>query len=165
MLKEIISRISRERKCPEIDDMLVDALFYPAIKSEFFMDSNFDWKKAESRHKGWSFLDDIGKLSIFYQEINPVLSVALWGIWNAIQYESCPQSLLAAILPWQPKQRRLLSKAKALTATAAVQFSDGSPFTVSTGDILVNQESFDKYLRYVEITIKRLNEIGDSYSK
>lgn len=145
----------------EIDTRLMDALFYPAIKADFFNISSLEWKDPKSRYQGWEFLKDLKTLSEFYQEINPVLSAALWGVWNATRYFRAPPSLLGALFPWQPKQRRLFLDAKALTATAVVQFADGNAYTISTGNVLNNGESFDKYLIAVESAIQHLQKIND----
>jgi len=74
MFSEFIEIIYRENRVLELDERLVDALFLPAIDGVWFDENDLDWKSKKCRYKGSEIIKDLGKLSEFYQEINPVLS-------------------------------------------------------------------------------------------
>jgi hypothetical protein len=163
MISEIIEQIDLEKLTLELDNKLVDALFQPALESGYFDQNDFDWMNSNNRYRIDDFMKALLLLSEFYQEINPVLSASIWGVWNTLQYFFKKRTLFSVFFPRESKDSRLLIAAKALVATAALQFADGTASTVSTSHSLLSKKNFEAYKVIAESAIKKLSKLSDSY--
>lgn len=154
MLKEYRKAISNARELIQLDELLVDALFKPAEEAGVFDLIGTPWRDPDNRHNADSLIDQLLRLSEFYQGSNPPLSAALWDIWNTVRYLRNERPLLSALIESDKKNLQVFMGVKGLIATAAIQFSDGNASTVTTSNAM---SSLDKYKEYVEETIQNLS--------
>ena len=94
-------------------------------------------------------------LSEFYEGINPPLSSALWGIWNSVRHFRGQRSLLSILFERKTSKANAFVALRALAATAAIQFSDGTAYIVVTSDAPNNLAAYE---RYAEETIQNLSD-------
>lgn len=154
MLEEYRKAISNARELIDLDDLLVDAVFKPAEEAGVFEISGSPWRDPHNKHKADSLIDQLLKLSEFYQVSNPPLSAALWGIWNTVRYLRNERPFLSAIIESDKKNSQVFKGVRGLIATAAIQYSDGNAFTVVTSNAI---SDLDKYKEYVKEAIKNLS--------
>ncbi|MFZ5760480.1 MAG: hypothetical protein ACOY32_12755 [Thermodesulfobacteriota bacterium] len=157
MFDEIKRTVENARILDGLNEQLVNALFAPAEKAGIFAFSSKQWKNPSSKYKADYLLDQILPLSEFYQEINPPLSAALWGIWNTVRYLRSQRSLFSILGESKKTNDQMFFAIRALIATAAVQFSDGTAFTVATSDAMSN---ISDYKKNAEQAISNLSKIG-----
>lgn len=145
MLEKLKMTIEHAKVLEELDELVLNALFAPAEDAGIFDDEDISsWRDPSRRNRADSLLDQLLTLSEFYQEINPPLSSALWGIWNSVKYFRGQSSFLNAITESKKSNNRVFVGIRALVATAAVQFSDGTASTVATSDAMENLSIYRK---------------------
>ncbi|STR45694.1 hypothetical protein [Iodobacter fluviatilis] len=140
-----------------LDQQVVDALFKPALQSHVFAPEDLIWSLSECAYRSEVFLHQLLPLSEFYQSRNAPLSAAIWGIWNTLQYARGQRGFFATVFTTRSQQKKLFIAARALVATAAVQFSNGEAQTKSTSGAL---SDLPRYKTYVAETIQHLQAIS-----
>ena len=114
-----------------LDELVVNAAFSPA--EGWYEIDMIHWKAGTDSR---TFLSELLTLSEFYERFNPVLSSALWGIWNTAQYlerVEIQRSFWVTFGGRSEKRRKQdFHDYRALVATAVVHFSDGTPQTSIT---------------------------------
>ena len=143
----------------DLDKKLIDALYAPAVAEhdtadgvdQAILQRLIGWKD-ERLEKGRSkedredlraivFRESIFELSQFYMEKNPVLSAALWGIWNTSDYLKYNADKGKGFLSKQPIPiPDLFEHYRALVATAAVQFADGTAYTFNSRTAIIDPD-------------------------
>jgi hypothetical protein len=137
--------IENARVRAALDEQLVDALFAPAVKLGLFEFAGLTWRNPASKWRAESLINDLLPLSEFYADINAPLSAALWGIWNTTRYLRRERSLFAILFESRKKDEQAFIGVHALAATAALQFADGTAFTVTTSDAMNNIAAYRKH--------------------
>ena len=160
VIKDVREHLHNVSKLGNLDKKLLNALIQPAIDDGYLLDSSLKWQDLSYKHKANNFTKAILDLSEFYRVANPVLSSALWGIWNSIDYFEKQHGLFWAFLiafrKW--RQERYFLHYRALVATAVCHFADGTPETHITSDAVVN---IDVYENLVRQAIKHLKVCGE----
>lgn len=125
----------------DLDNRLIKAVFEPARETGVFDGSTLPW---ESSCTADNFIALLLPLSEHYQESNPTLSAALWGIWNASRSFRLQRPLLAKLFERKRKGASVFVELKGLVATAALQFADGTGSTIITSDCMTNYSEYSK---------------------
>jgi len=159
MFEKLKRNIESAKVLEALDEQLVNALFAPAEKEGVFEFADASWRDPANKYRADSFLDQMLPLSEFYQEANPPLSAALWGIWNAVRYLRRQRSFLSTLGESKKTHDKVFVAVRALVATAAVQFSDGTASTVVTSDAMSNISS---YRNEVENAIRNLTSLNQN---
>jgi hypothetical protein len=73
------------------------AVFEPACRAGVFMESALPWEGLDRSCSADDLIALLLPLSEYYQEINPPLSTALWGIWNASRSFRRQRSVLSML--------------------------------------------------------------------
>ncbi len=153
-LKKIIQQ---QMVLQRLDERLLIALFAPAVREGIFDLDDLSWQRSERSQDADKLIAQLLPLSEFYQQINPPLSAALWGIWNSVRYFRRLRSLLSILFERKVSNEKAFVTVRALAAAAAIQFSDGTAPTVVTSDALNNLAAYE---RYVEETIRNLSSLA-----
>lgn len=156
MFDDIKRDLENARALLALDEQVVDALFTPATEAGVFKFAGSPWRDPANRHRTDAFIDQLLPLSEFYQEVNPPLSAAILGVWNAVTYLRRQRSLRAILRASKKTNEDLFAGVRGLIATAAIQFSDGNASTVVTSDAMSNLET---YRKYVEKAIHNLSAV------
>ena len=157
MFEEFKRTIETARVLDTLDEQVVSSLFAPAARAGVFLSTGMPWQDPANKYRADVFIRQLLPLSEFYQEINPPLSAALWGIWNAVTYFRRQRSLSSIVSRSKKTNAQIFSGVRALVATAAVQFSDGTASTVETSDAMTNLSSYKKH---VEKAIRNLSAVS-----
>jgi hypothetical protein len=153
-LKKIIQQ---QMVLQRLDERLLIALFAPAVREGIFDLDDLSWQRSERSQDADKLIAQLLPLSEFYQQINPPLSAALWGIWNSVRYFRRLRSFLSIVFERKASNEKAFVTVRALAAAAAIQFSDGTAPTVVTSDALNNLAAYE---RYVEETIRNLSSLA-----
>jgi hypothetical protein len=157
MFEETKKQMETAREIADLDVLLVKALFAPASKAGVFESAAFSWLHPKRKGATDDFIADLRPLSEYYQQINPVLSAAIWGIWNTLDYLHRPMWFTFSLLRRSRRtDKRLFKAISALIATAAIQFSDGNAATVVTSDA---KENFSSYRQHAEAALRNLSSL------
>ena len=152
--KRVREAYSVNKRLAEIDDQLIDAMFQPAIDDGLSEGgSELFWRDPQCGGVADSFKTGLLYMSQFYAEWNPVLSSALWGVWNTIQYSERDLRGMT-----RKRQKADFIRYKALAATAIMHFADGDAYTQMTSDA---GQSMDWYELYTKQAIESLQILGD----
>ena len=155
LTKRVREEMAINRRMGEIDDQLIDALFQPAIDDGLSEGgTELFWRDPKCRSEASSFKTGLLYMSEFYVERNPVLSSALWGIWNTIQYTEQDFAGLS-----RKRQKADFIRYKALTATAIMHFANGDAYTQVTSDAARNRIDWNEL--YAAKAMKEMQEVGD----
>ena len=142
------------REIRKLSDVLLAALFEPAISAGWFEPDELEWRRESCTAKSFTFRNSLGRLSEYYVGRNNVLSAGLWGVWNSIDYLAAQQSFLEIFRqPNEKQDNKLFLHYRALATTAAIQFADGSARTVST---TWAAHRIDEYKNDVDRALKHL---------
>ena len=142
------SAIGHQSALQALDDRLLDALFTPAVDSGIV---NSRWQDQANENRGWDLLRQLLPLSEFYHPRNPPLSAAIWSIWNTATYLRNNRSILAMLFEGKRAKEELFIGLRALVATAAIQFADGTAATV-----VISRGDMATYRAQTELALARL---------
>lgn len=125
------------RQLLELDESLVRAVFAPPLKNYAIDEDAMQWQHPNCVRASQVFLNALLPVSEYYQKLNPPLSAALWGIWNTWSYLLFrDDSWFNTFFLSTKLDAKRLKALKALVATAAVQFADGTAITSVTSNPL-----------------------------
>ncbi len=152
-MKNLLDKgIELDQKLQTLDAELIDALFRPAIKSEYLLTDELRWKDKSCSLRANEFLSSLLRLSEYYADQNPVLSAGLWGVWNASKYLTSQGGFSSTSKKAQEKN---FIHIRALVATAAIHFANGDAYTSTT---LIARTDIDAYEKDVDHAISELNQ-------
>jgi hypothetical protein len=136
----------------ELDERLLNALFEPGVRANFY--SHLLWKDPNTINRGNSLLDQLGRLSEYYQTINPQLSAAIWGIWDAVCYFRQYRTFFFGFFESKRKGEQLFVDVRALIATAAMRFPNADGYKIvpspNRNNIALYQENAEDAIRQFE---------------
>ncbi|MCL7421249.1 MAG: hypothetical protein M8364_10145 [Methylobacter sp.] len=142
---EDMKRIKQNAKgVLDLDERLMRAVFEPACRAGVFMESALPWEGLDRSCSADDLIALLLPLSEYYQEINPPLSTALWGIWNASRSFRRQRSVLSMLFERKRKDVSVFAEIRGLVATAALQFADGTASTIVTSDAFANYSGYRK---------------------
>lgn len=144
MLDDFKKTIENQKVLQSLDERLLKALFAPAVNAGVFEFDGMPWEAPANRERADALIDQLLPLSEFYQQNNPPLSAAIWGIWNAVRYLRRQRSLLSILTESKKKDEETFVAVRALVATAAIQFADGTASTMVTSDAMNNLATYRK---------------------
>ncbi|WAK02599.1 hypothetical protein [Methylobacter sp. YRD-M1] len=145
LFNDLLKRIKQNAKgVLDLDERLMRAVFEPACRAGVFEESALPWESLDRSCSADDLIALLLPLSEYYQEINPPLSAALWGIWNASWSFRRQRSLLSMLFQRKSIDASVFVEIKGLVATAALQFSDGTASTVVTSDAFTNYSGYQK---------------------
>lgn len=144
MFEEIKKIQKNSNRIIELDKMLLNALYKNAINNDVFLSDNIKWLKEKNSSDVDDFISCLLQISEYYSNINPVLSAALWGNWNAISYLHKQRTFLSIIFETEKKRRKKFMHFSGLVATAIVHFADGSATTSVTSTALNNLKNYEE---------------------
>jgi hypothetical protein len=156
MFEEIEKQIDTAKSITDLDVILAHAIFAPAVTAGVFGSAAFSWMHPEQKSAADDLIADLLPLSEYYQQVNPVLSASIWGIWNTLAYLRRPIAIFSLLPKNRRANKRLFIATRALIATAAIQFSSGNASTVVTSDAMQN---FRSYRKHAEAAIRNLSSI------
>jgi hypothetical protein len=145
VLKEILKQ----------DERLLAAVFAPAVAAGVIDEDLHRWTQASCTDPADALVGELLLLSEYYQDVNPVLSAAIWGIWNSVNYLRRQRPIWLALFESRRVSRRAFTNIRALVATAVIQFADGDAHTVVTSSALVDMA---RYHANVERAIESLRQ-------
>ncbi|MGH8475604.1 MAG: hypothetical protein ACRER2_07520, partial [Methylococcales bacterium] len=96
----------------DLDERLIRAVFEPARIAGVFEGSELPWESLDSSCSADDLIALLLPLSEYYQAINPPLSTALWGIWNASQSFRRQRSLLSMLFERKFKDANVFAEVK-----------------------------------------------------
>jgi len=155
------------REIRRLNELLITALFQPAISYGWFDADELEWRNESRSAKSFVFRNSLGRLSEFYIGRNNVLAAALWGVWNSIDYFAAPQSFFDAFRqPSEKQDKKLFLHYRALAANAGIQFADGNARTVSTTwaahRIDEYKDHVDRALRFLQALLEDVQRANDA---
>ena len=149
---QVDKAVEFDRKLQTLDAELIDALFRPAIKSEYLLTDELRWKDKSCSLRANEFLSTLLKLSDYYADQNPVLSASLWGVWNASKYLTSQGGFSSTSKKAQEKN---FIHIRALAATAALHFANGDARISISANA---RADIDTYEKDVDNAISELNQ-------
>lgn len=157
-------RIAINKAVLDLDVRLIQALFAPAVKAGFFESPDFSWMQPDFEDAEDAFIRDLPALSEYYQRVNPVLSAAVWAIWDTLRTLRDPWSgWISMWCAWIGENRRRSRNrfilCRTIIATAAIRFSDGNASSIMAPR---SMDNFVKYKEQVEAAIRNLSSIATS---
>ena len=142
-MMKIFETQKRAKQIIELDKKLVTALFNKAIATETdYLQKDTDISYSDMR----MLLNDIFDTSEALMQVNPILSSALWGIWDIAKHHQ---------LALFPKRKKSFIQYRGSVCTAIIQFADGNAETVST----FNAHSDTGYEKYQKNAMEALKLI------
>ena len=114
---EDMKRIKQNAKgVLDLDERLMRAVFGPACRTGVFEESALPWESLEGSCSADDLIALLLPLSEFYQETNPPLSTALWGIWNASRSFRRQRSLLSMLFERKRKDASVFAEIRGLVS-------------------------------------------------
>ena len=165
--KKIESHNIEARRQKSLRNKLNKALFRPYLSS---LDSSVSYERVainqieialgdETPFQDMLFRKAVGRLCEFYEQLNPVLSSALWGILTSMDYfESRTYQERFFLPPRKLTTTELTNHYKALTSTAAIHFANG---TANMSDNTGASSRTDQDEDDIEKALKFLDKIND----
>jgi hypothetical protein len=164
--EEFNRRLHTAKSILDLDLLVIQALFAPAIRAGVFESGEFSWMRPDCNDAENAFIDDLLPLSQYYTDKNPVLSAAIWSIWDSLRTLETP----FVVFSWIPMffsflsknrwtKRRRISVFQGLVATTAIRFSSGK---VPADLILRPLDNFQGYSDQVQQAIRNLSRITDA---
>ena len=163
MFEQFNRRLETAKSILDLDVLVVQALFAPAVKAGLFETDDFSWAHSDCEDAEEAFIEDLPTLSQYYQNLNPVLSAAIWSIWDALNTIETPLVVFSWIpmsFSWLSKNRwtnrRRFILFRGVIATAAIRFSAGE---CSTAMVPRPIDDFGSYKEQVEAAIRNLSSV------
>lgn len=156
MLNKILAQIDASKTIVALDKQLLAAVFAPALKGGYFESSDLAWTEPTCGDPAEALIAQLFPLSEYYQERNPPLSAAIWGIGNALTYLRQQQSFLSIVFESKAQRTKAFDATQALIATAVIQFSDGNARTVITSNAM---QDLPRYKAHVEVAMKNISSL------
>jgi hypothetical protein len=171
LVKKSSENLNIGKRLGDIDDQLIGAMFQLAIDNGLSEAANeLFWRDSRCQSEAHYFKTGLLHVSEFYADWNPVLSSALWGIWNTIQLSG--RDLEEMSLERQAvhfaRYKRLVSDAILHFADgdAIRHFSDGDPFTSELSTTAQNMLRHEFIFDHAIESLRTLGiEIRDSYGQ
>jgi hypothetical protein len=165
MIEKFRKRQQIGKSMVDLDVLLIQALFAPAVKAGIFDSADFSWMYPNCENAEDAFIKDLPALSEYYQGVNPVLSAAIWAIWDTLNtMESAGSGFgwISVLLLWLAKSERSSRRrserrfvlSRTIVATAAIKFSDSN---VPTAIVPHPMDNYQKYKEQVEVAIRNLS--------
>src|ERR1017187_3114732 len=85
MFEQFNRRLETAKSILDLDVLVVQALFAPAVKAGLFESDDFSWAHSDCENAEEAFIEDLTTLSQYYQNKTPVLSAAIWAIWDTLK--------------------------------------------------------------------------------